>query len=113
MPRSAAITGTRRCRSEGIWRCRSYTSAATACCTIAQQTRYETSDDNYLTFFTLTQSCSAPSNSFYTCRWSPAHWVTHETSAEAHATRVVTIPTSGYGLLGFSRMNSSRYDVED
>ena len=77
------------------------------------QTEYTADDGDYLVFHTLNHSCSAPANSFYVCKRSIAQWVTSETVAEARATRVVTLPTVNYALLGFHRMNSSPYDVED
>ena len=79
----------------------------------ALKTEYTAGDGDYLVYHTLNQSCLAPANSFYVCKWSMAQWVTSETEAEARATRIMTVPTVNYALLGFSRMNSRPYDVED
>ena len=79
----------------------------------ALRTEYTADNGNYLVFHTLNYSCIAPANSFYVCKRSMAQWVTNETEVEARATRVVIVPTLNYALLGFSRMNSRPYDVED
>ena len=79
----------------------------------ALRTRYDTDDDYFMTFFIQNQSGIASINSFNVCKQSLANWVTSETEAEARATRVVTVPTVNYSLIGLPRMNSALYDAED